>query len=209
MRSIHRNLPSTTSHEPSPHRSSAVPGIASHPAHVRTAVSGQAAGETGTGGARSSRTYAAVSRGVAERRRHTAHNHSLVHTSDARRPYGDNAPQSRTPTSVLHEQEHYCYSSLDDSQHRQNYEYTNRHNGAFRNNSFLDDPQRHQNSINRHTGSSRNQSQNSSYERSKVGCYNCGEFNHVQVSCRFDHKLRCGICRRLGHKSRLCQYYSR
>ena len=42
----------------------------------------------------------------------------------------------------------------------------------------------------------------------KVGCYNCGEFNHIRSSCRFDHKLKCGVCQSLGHKSRLCQYYS-
>lgn len=45
-------------------------------------------------------------------------------------------------------------------------------------------------------------------KRKKVGCYNCGEFNHVQVNCRFDHKVLCGICQHLGHKSRLCYHYS-
>lgn len=40
------------------------------------------------------------------------------------------------------------------------------------------------------------------------GCYNCGEFNHHKESCRFDHLLRCGFCHQLGHKQRLCQYYS-
>lgn len=37
------------------------------------------------------------------------------------------------------------------------------------------------------------------------GCYNCGEYNHRQVSCRFDHRLRCGLCRRVGHKQKLCR----
>lgn len=36
------------------------------------------------------------------------------------------------------------------------------------------------------------------------GCYNCGEHNHRQATCRFDHRLRCGNCRRLGHKEKLC-----
>lgn len=45
-------------------------------------------------------------------------------------------------------------------------------------------------------------------KRKKVGCYNCGEFNHVQVNCRFDHKVLCGNCQHLGHKSRLCHHYS-
>ena len=45
-----------------------------------------------------------------------------------------------------------------------------------------------------------------SYTR-KVGCFNCGEQNHRQASCRFDHRLRCGLCHRLGHKQRLCRTY--
>lgn len=49
---------------------------------------------------------------------------------------------------------------------------------------------------------------NDVYSRKKVGCYNCGEFNHVQSNCRFDHKLQCKQCHSLGHKSRLCRYYS-
>jgi len=39
-------------------------------------------------------------------------------------------------------------------------------------------------------------------------CYNCGETNHAQNNCRFDHKLRCTTCYQLGHKSRLCKYYN-
>ena len=42
----------------------------------------------------------------------------------------------------------------------------------------------------------------------RIGCYNCGEFNHKQSTCRFDYKLRCELCHALGHKMRLCQYYS-
>ena len=45
-------------------------------------------------------------------------------------------------------------------------------------------------------------------QRRKIGCFNCGEFNHRRSTCRFDHKLRCEICHALGHKSRLCSYYS-
>ena len=36
------------------------------------------------------------------------------------------------------------------------------------------------------------------------GCYNCGEFNHRQSNCRYDHKIRCDYCHQYGHKSRLC-----
>lgn len=46
------------------------------------------------------------------------------------------------------------------------------------------------------------------HQKRQVGCYNCGEFNHRQSSCRYDHKLKCEICHVLGHKSRLCNYYS-
>ena len=41
----------------------------------------------------------------------------------------------------------------------------------------------------------------------KVGCYNCGEFNHIQANYRFDHNIMCQQCHTLGHKSRLCNYY--
>ena len=46
------------------------------------------------------------------------------------------------------------------------------------------------------------------HTRRKVGCYNCGEFNHIQAIRRYDHKLRCETCHALGHKSRLCYHYS-
>lgn len=46
------------------------------------------------------------------------------------------------------------------------------------------------------------------YNNRKVGCFNCGEFNHVQRNCRFDHKVLCTICQRVGHKSRLCRHYT-
>ena len=49
---------------------------------------------------------------------------------------------------------------------------------------------------------------NQNYVRKTIGCFNCGEFNHAQKNCRFDHKVMCSICKRLGHKSRLCQSYS-
>lgn len=37
-------------------------------------------------------------------------------------------------------------------------------------------------------------------------CYNCGETNHRQPQCRYDHRLRCGNCNALGHKRRWCNY---
>ena len=36
------------------------------------------------------------------------------------------------------------------------------------------------------------------------GCYNCGEYNHRQNICRFDHRLKCGNCYGLGHKQKMC-----
>ena len=44
----------------------------------------------------------------------------------------------------------------------------------------------------------------SSNDRTRVGCYNCGEYNHRQSNCRFDHMIKCSICHEFGHKSRLC-----
>lgn len=38
----------------------------------------------------------------------------------------------------------------------------------------------------------------------KRGCYNCGEYNHRQSNCRYDHQLKCNFCHEYGHKSRLC-----
>ena len=46
---------------------------------------------------------------------------------------------------------------------------------------------------------------NAYYERTRNGCYNCGEFNHRQSNCRFDHMIRCNVCYEYGHKSRLCK----
>ena len=135
---------------------------------------------SGLANVRGPHTYAAaaLTRPTSERH-HTAN--ISHHTSGGRERFEDYSPQGRTLDPVYREQEHY---------------------------SFMDNSQHYQNVNSRHTGAFRTRPENSIFERSKVGCYNCGEFNHVQAKCRFDHKLSCGICRRLGHKSRLCQYYS-
>jgi len=66
------------------------------------------------------------------------------------------------------------------------------------------------NSTNSYTASTRsNINVNDSYPQKKNGCFNCGEFNHHHTICRFDHKLKCGNCNKLGHKSKLCDHYSR
>ena len=57
------------------------------------------------------------------------------------------------------------------------------------------------------------QPSNNNHERhlpssNRYGCYNCGEFNHRQSNCRYDHKIRCNVCNTLGHKSRLCTQYN-
>ena len=45
-------------------------------------------------------------------------------------------------------------------------------------------------------------------ERVRNGCFNCGEFNHQQSQCRYDHKIRCELCHLYGHKRRLCPRYN-
>ena len=37
------------------------------------------------------------------------------------------------------------------------------------------------------------------------GCYNCGEGNHTVSQCKYDQKLPCFQCRKLGHKQKFCQ----
>ena len=41
-------------------------------------------------------------------------------------------------------------------------------------------------------------------DRRQSGCFNCGEHNHRQMNCRYDHRLRCNYCYKFGHKSRMC-----
>ena len=36
------------------------------------------------------------------------------------------------------------------------------------------------------------------------GCCNCGEHNHRQSNCRYDHRIRCNLCHKFGHKNRMC-----
>ena len=170
--------PWTTSSKPASHRSSTVHEAALHRPYGRATRSEQVLDGSAMGGARGPHTYAAALRSETGEH-HTSHGLSLPHSSVTRGRYRDDSPRRRTPASVHQEQEHYR---------------------------FVDDSQRYQ--TDGHTFVRRKWSDNNSYEGYKVGCYNCGEFNHVQSKCRFDHKLRCGICRRLGHKSRLCQYYS-
>ena len=48
---------------------------------------------------------------------------------------------------------------------------------------------------------------NQRYQHRPAGCYNCGEFNHRQGQCRYDHRIKCNVCNRLGHKGSLCRGY--
>lgn len=50
--------------------------------------------------------------------------------------------------------------------------------------------------------------ENYTYSRKRTGCFNCGEFNHHQSRCRFDHVILCTRCNSYGHKNRLCHHYS-
>ena len=51
------------------------------------------------------------------------------------------------------------------------------------------------------------QNYNAATNRNRTGCYNCGEFNHVQSNCRYDHMIKCNVCHGYGHKSKLCSNY--
>ena len=52
---------------------------------------------------------------------------------------------------------------------------------------------------------SRRYANNSSMlDRNQRGCFNCGEYNHRQLNCRYDHQIRCNNCFNYGHKSRMC-----
>ncbi|MEL6989196.1 MAG: hypothetical protein AAGK97_15395, partial [Bacteroidota bacterium] len=51
--------------------------------------------------------------------------------------------------------------------------------------------------------------QNQLQSNGRLGCFNCGEYNHHQSNCRFDHKIQCSSCLAYGHKSRLCSLYTR
>ena len=54
---------------------------------------------------------------------------------------------------------------------------------------------------------SRRYANNSSMlDRNQRGCFNCGEYNHRQSNCRYDHQIRCNNCFNYGHKSRRCNF---
>lgn len=177
--SISPHHPHTSSRNIASHRSSVVPEATLHRSQAGAARREQAVDGSTAGGVRGPHTYAAALRRETEERRHMSRGLSLNHSSVWRGRYWDDSQRNNPPASQYREQEHYSYG---------------------------DDSQRYQSDG--HTGARRKWSENSRIEGYKVGCYNCGEYNHVQSNCRFDHKLKCGICRRLGHKSRLCQYYS-
>lgn len=103
------------------------------------------------------------------------------HTPDGRRGYNDAPPHTthRSPTYPLARttQPHY------NSPHQHHDTPHPRHNTS------------HTHPHPRHT------------TNRKVGCFNCGEFNHVQANCRLDHKVKCHKCRNYGHKDRYCPYY--
>ncbi|CAC5385437.1 unnamed protein product [Mytilus coruscus] len=47
-------------------------------------------------------------------------------------------------------------------------------------------------------------------QNSPKSCFNCGETNHSQVSCRFRQRIRCYSCHEVAHKRKLCrkQYFT-
>ena len=51
------------------------------------------------------------------------------------------------------------------------------------------------------------QSENySGYGRKGVGCWYCGEHNHVVKNCRQCNFISCNRCHEQGHKERFCNY---
>jgi hypothetical protein len=51
------------------------------------------------------------------------------------------------------------------------------------------------------------QSENySGYGRNGVGCWYCGEHNHVAKNCRHGNFISCNRCHEHGHKERFCNY---
>lgn len=179
VRSIPPHHPLTTSRRPSQHRSSVVPRAASHPTHVRIAD------ETSVGNTHSPYTYAtaATSRGMAENRHHTALNNSPVNMSRLQ-------PQQR------HRQQHQPIPRQHIIQPRYQTQLHTRHVPWH---AHQPQPQ--------DLGQAQPWQQDPSgyqHPRQTRGCYNCGEHNHRQANCRFDHRLKCGICNRLGHKQKYC-----
>ena len=55
-----------------------------------------------------------------------------------------------------------------------------------------------------HYGRTQNYSNGRSDDWRQNGCFNCGEYNHRQMNCRYDHRIRCNYCYKFGHKSRMC-----
>ena len=57
-----------------------------------------------------------------------------------------------------------------------------------------------------HSNAQYSRTHNNNANINRRGCYNCGEYNHRQSNCRYDHKIRCNVCQEYGHKSRFCNY---
>ena len=113
----------------------------------------------------------------------------------------DNMYQIYNKNITLNENRHYDRSNISqnisnkpNSYHRQTFNEYNRDTTPNENQHY-DRSNISQNIPNR-SGSYHRQTFN------RRGCYNCGEFNHVQSNCRFDHVVRCNTCNRLGHKTR-------
>lgn len=127
------------------------------------------------------------------------------------------------------------YFKLTESLHDTNRRQANPLNSAKRNNDrqpFHKEPRANENTLHHH-GIKRQTSQRNSWDNNhnrnsnsrwnripsemtrqrhgyqRSGCYNCGEFNHRQSQCRFDHKVKCASCHSYGHKSKLCNFYDK
>ena len=90
--------------------------------------------------------------------------------------------------NILHRQKHRQYERM-------------RHKSRWheRNNGPSDTVFSQENVPHRHT----NRQQSFSYHQYR-GCFNCGERNHSEGSCRFDVRIQCHKCHRYGHKASMC-----
>ena len=191
-----------------PHASVApAPCFPSHLATATPAIRGkETAGWGRTGGERTPTYATALGRHQTQEPFHTAHNHTHTHPSRSREWYRN------SPSPVFQAKKSYTDVFIRDQNVRNrstliNVNQANRNIKPSWSRPYHTTPSTWYNNPMIHTTSELRP-----YTRTQInykrGCFNCGEFNHHQATCRFDYKMTCGLCPQLGHKQKLCQYYN-